>query len=160
MQSEFEIVVFDPRYEADFARLNREWIEKFFFMEESDKRILADPKRWIIDTGGQIFFALEGELAVATIALVHAGDGHFEFSKMATAPSHQGRGIGEQLGRVAIAHARKIGATKLCLWTNSSLHNAIRLYQRLGFRHQALPASTEYARADVYMELDAEGLRS
>ena len=39
------------------------------------------------------------------------------------------------------------------LETNSSLTNAVRLYQRLGFVHATPPHHSEYARADVYMEL-------
>ena len=39
------------------------------------------------------------------------------------------------------------------LETNSSLANAIRLYQRLGFVHAPPPRPSDYARADVYMAL-------
>jgi hypothetical protein len=39
------------------------------------------------------------------------------------------------------------------LETNSRLVGAIRLYERLGFVHRPLPPHSEYARADVYMEL-------
>jgi ribosomal protein S18 acetylase RimI-like enzyme len=63
------------------------------------------------------------------------------------------RGIGEQLGSAAIAFAHETGARSVFLLTNSSLSGAIRLYERLGFRHAPDPDPPEYARADVYMEL-------
>ncbi len=72
---------------------------------------------------------------------------------MAVASSHQRQGIGELLGVAAIAFAREAGAESVFLLTNSSLANAIRLYERLGFRHAPDPDPPEYARADVYMEL-------
>ena len=72
---------------------------------------------------------------------------------MAVAPSHQGRGLGALLGEAVIAWAKEQGAEALFLLTNSSLTGAIRLYERLGFVQRPLPAPTDYARADVYMEL-------
>jgi ribosomal protein S18 acetylase RimI-like enzyme len=39
------------------------------------------------------------------------------------------------------------------LETNSKLDGAIRLYERLGFRHAPWPHPSDYARGDVYMEL-------
>ena len=72
---------------------------------------------------------------------------------MAVSPSHQGRGLGERLGREVIEFARVEGASLVYLETNSALANAIRLYERLGFVHAVRPIPSEYARADVYMEL-------
>jgi ribosomal protein S18 acetylase RimI-like enzyme len=78
----------------------------------------------------------------------------FELAKMAVTPACQGRGLGERLGREAIAFARRAGAARLFLETNSSLPTAIRLYERLGFVRAEAPVPSPYARADVYMEID------
>lgn len=53
-----EITRWDRKYRSDFIRLNREWIERFFCLEESDLKILGDPEGEIIDKGGEIFLAL------------------------------------------------------------------------------------------------------
>jgi ribosomal protein S18 acetylase RimI-like enzyme len=42
------------------------------------------------------------------------------------------------------------------LVSDSKLPAAIRLYERHGFRHGPLPASTGYARGDVFMVRDLE----
>ena len=42
-----------------FKTLNLEWIEEFFVVEEEDLKILSNPKSYVIDKGGEIFFALK-----------------------------------------------------------------------------------------------------
>jgi ribosomal protein S18 acetylase RimI-like enzyme len=84
---------------------------------------------------------------------VHA-PGVLELAKMAVSPAAQGRGYGELLMRAAIAHARRAGARKLMLVSNTRLAPAIRLYRKCGFREVAMEPGIEYARADIQMELD------
>jgi putative acetyltransferase len=151
--SSASIVAYRPELAQAFAQLNQEWIERFFAMEASDVRMLHDPEGSILSAGGQIFFALDGDTAVGTVAAVRTSASRFELAKMAVRPSHQGRGIGEMLGRAAIAHAREAGASMIALETNRVLHSAIRLYERLGFAHATPPHPSPYARSDVYMEL-------
>lgn len=147
-----EIVSFRPEFATAFGELNRAWIEHLFRIEEADRKTLDDPEARIVQAGGQVFFALDGTEVVGTVAVIRTSPSTFELAKMAVAPSHQGRGLGELLGQAAIAHARAAGADRIFLETNSGLANAIRLYERLGFRHRPPPIPSEYARADVYME--------
>lgn len=144
---------FRPALAPAFARLNRQWIEGLFAMEPADEKILAGPEREVITPGGQIFFARVGDEIVGTAAALVHSPGVFELAKMAVAPERQGRGIGQLLGQAVIDFARGSGARRLFLLTNSRLAPAIRLYERLGFAHRALPPDTRYTRADVYMEL-------
>lgn len=44
IQDSVEITRWDRRYRNDFINLNREWIEKFFSLEQSDLKILVIPK--------------------------------------------------------------------------------------------------------------------
>jgi GNAT superfamily N-acetyltransferase len=144
-------------YRADlapaFIELNRAWIEQLFALEPADWKVLRNPQASIVDPGGEIYFALDGGVAVGTAAAIRTAPGVYELAKMAVAPSHQGRGLGEQLGRAVVEFARNAGAERLFLVTNSRLANAIRLYQRLGFVHAPLPPGSEYARAGVSMEV-------
>ena len=151
--SDIAIVPFARELAPAFRQLNLAWIEQFFKVEGPDLKVLDDPERAIVAPGGQIFFTLEGGHAIGTVAMIRHDDARYELAKMAVLPSHQGRGIGEQLGRAGIAWARAAGATVIFLETNSRLANAIRLYERLGFRHASHPNPSEYARSDVYMEL-------
>jgi GNAT superfamily N-acetyltransferase len=147
------IIPFRDDLAAAFARLNQEWIERFFRMEESDRKTLNDPHGTVLAGGGQIFFALDGDTPVGAVAAVHVSPGVYELAKMAVSPSHQGRGIGEMLGHAAIDYALGKGAEMMFLDTNSALEPAIRLYERLGFAHAQRPQPSVYERSDVYMEL-------
>jgi putative acetyltransferase len=154
--SEIVIVPYSPRHAAAFRQLNLGWIERLFTVEAADRKVLDDPEGSIITPGGQILLALDGDKAVATVAMLRKGPARFELAKMAVADTHQRRGIGELLGAAAIAWARGAGAAIVCLETNRKLGGAIRLYQRLGFRLQVDPHASEFARCDVYMELPIE----
>ena len=147
------VVPFSPRYAADFRRLNLEWIERLFAVEAPDLKVLDDPQGAIIATGGTIFFALDGDSVVGTVAMLRGEDGRCELAKMAVAPSHQRRGIGELLGAACRSWAASQGMRTVFLETNSRLDGAIRLYERLGFRHAPWPHPSDYARGDVYMEM-------
>jgi predicted N-acetyltransferase YhbS len=154
------IVPFRREFAADFRRLNLEWIQRLFKGEGPDLEVLDDPEAAIVARGGMIFFAEDGAAVVGTVAMIRVDPARFELAKMAVAVTHQRRGIGEMLGAAGIAWARGAGAKMVFLETNSSLGNAIRLYERLGFRHAADPHPSDYARADVYMELPITGSRS
>jgi GNAT superfamily N-acetyltransferase len=153
MTDRSSIVPFRPDLAPAFTQLNRAWIEQFFALEEADWKVLRDPKTAIIDPGGQIFFALDGSLPVGTAGAIRTSPTRYELAKMAVAPTHQGRGLGQALGQAVVDFARAAGADSLFLLTNSKLANAIRLYERLGFVHAPLPRQTGYDRADVYMEI-------
>lgn len=146
------IIPFRDDLATAFARLNQEWIERFFRLEASDLKTLHDPQGTVLAGGGQIFFALDGETPVGAVAAVHVSPNVYELAKMAVSPSHQGRGIGEMLGQAAIDYALANGAELMFLETNSVLAPAIRLYERLGFAHAQRPYPSAYERADVYME--------
>lgn len=155
--NEIVIVPFRRDLAPAFRRLNLDWIERLFRVEPADLRVLDDPEAAIVARGGMLFFALEGESPVGTVAMIPAGAGRFELAKMAVATTHQRRGIGGMLGAAAIAWAREAGARQVCLETNSQLEDAIRLYYRLGFRRADPPHSSCYSRCNIYMELPISG---
>lgn len=146
------IVPYRPELAPAFAHLNLAWIERLFVVEAADRKVLDNPEAAIIRPGGQIFFALDGAIPIGTAAAMPVAPGRYELAKMAVDPAYQGRGLGRLLGEAVIDFARSVHAESLFLVTNSSLTGAIRLYERLGFRHAPLPPHNEYARADVYME--------
>ena len=158
--SGIDIVPFRRQYAADFRRLNLEWIERLFKVEAPDLEVLDDPERAIIAPGGMIFFALDGGTVVGTVAMIRSDDSRCELAKMSVATTHQRRGIGVLLGSAGIDWAREQGFRYVFLETNSQLDNAIRLYERLGFRHTPWPHPSDYARGDYYMELEFDPARS
>lgn len=145
-----EIIPFERRYAADFKRLNVEWLEKYFRVESIDEQVLSRPLA-ILREGGAIFLARQGTAIVGTCALLAAGDGRFELSKMAVTDSHKGLGIGRKLIVAVIAAYRVRGARELFLESNSKLTPAITLYESSGFVHAPRPSPSHYERGDVYM---------
>ncbi|GAA4390984.1 GNAT family N-acetyltransferase [Hymenobacter koreensis] len=150
--SPVEILSFQPEHQAAFRDLNHEWITRFFTLEELDRRMLDDPQGYILDAGGYIFMARHAGQLVGTCALIKEHDGVYELAKMAVTPSAQGLGIGWELGRAVIAHARQIGAREIELLSNRRLAPALGLYRKLGFVEAPLNPS-EYQRADIRMVL-------
>lgn len=157
-ESRILIVPFDPRYADDFARLNYQWIEEYFGVEDHDRKVLDDPRREVIDRGGEIFFALIGERVVGTAAMIAAGD-DFELAKMAVEPEFRGRGIGDLLLKAAIGFARRSGNRRIWLLSNSRLAAALALYRKHGFVDIPVGNDSPYSRTDVRMELVPEGGR-
>ncbi len=151
------IVPYEPAYRDDFKRLNVEWLEKFFYVEEIDDRVLSDPETHILKSGGFIFFALIGRDVVGTAALIKAEGNRYELSKMSVTEAFKGRGIGRKLALAAIRKFEKTGARELYLESNSRLTAALSLYESLGFAHRPARRDSEYTRADVYMLYRPDG---
>ena len=147
------VVDFEPRWREDFARLNIEWLERWFTVEPVDREVLGDPETHIIATGGRVLFAVDdSDQALGTVALLRHGDGEIEMTKMAVEPGVRGAGIGRKLVAAALDAFAQMGGDKLFLETNTQLVPAIKLYQSVGFRHQpTLRAGSHYQRANVYM---------
>jgi putative acetyltransferase len=144
---------FEPRDAEAFRSLNAAWIEKYFGMEDKDHVMLNHPMEKIIAPGGHIYMAFLGEEAVGCCALLLMADGVYEIAKMAVKDDLRGMGIGRKVLEYTVAQARTLGARKLYLETNSTLRNAIHLYEAVGFRHIA-PVPSPYLRADVFMEME------
>ncbi|MBV6495176.1 MAG: GNAT family N-acetyltransferase [Acidobacteria bacterium ACB1] len=151
-----DIVEFEPKFAADFGRLNYEWIEKYFAVERHDREVLDHPQEYVIDRGGQIFMAVEGGKAVGTVALIPAGDDVLELTKMSVAPEFRGRGIANLLMKASIEYAASAGARTVFLESHRKLETAITLYRKFGFVETPLDPNSEYARADIRMELAIE----
>ena len=148
------IAPFRPEHAAAFDALNRQWLVDHGLLEEADEPHLRDPQGQILDAGGTIFVALDGDTVLGTSAIVPDHDDVYELVKLAVAPSAQGQGIGQRLIQACIVAAKEQGARQLVLLSSSLLGAALRLYERAGFRHADLPPDNPYATADVFMVLE------
>ena len=151
-RSRVGIVDFEPTLAGHFDRLNSEWLDTLFTVEDIDARVLGDPQRYVIAAAGHILFARAAGEIVGAVALKHAGSRRYELTKMAVTATARGMGAGRLLGLAAVDRYRELGGTCLFLESHSSLLPALVLYESLGFRHCLRSAPSEYARADVYME--------
>lgn len=119
-----------------FYRINAEWVQSMFTLEDNDIQILTRPRELIIDRGGEILFIEAPDLGViGTCALMRIEEGVFELTKMGVSEAARGRKAGEVLLAATLERARKIGMTTLYLLTNRKCAAAIHLYEKLGFVH-------------------------
>ena len=151
--SEVEIVGFQDRFAEDFGRLNYEWIEQSYGVEEHDHEVLDHPMENVITPGGQIFFAIHGGVAIGTVAMIPYGENSFELAKMAVAPAARGHGVGDKLMTACIDFARSRGSATIILESNTKQEAAINLYRKYGFREIPLDPNSHFARANIRMEL-------
>jgi len=147
-----EVVPYDPALKEHFYRLNAQWLERHFRIEDIDRVLLGDPERYVLAPGGAIFFAcLAGEV-IGTCALLQESPGVYELSKMGVDETFRGMGAGRSLLAAAIAEFHHRGGKELFLESNSRLKTALRMYEQAGFVMQpAVRSGSHYERADVYM---------
>ncbi|HEU4552301.1 MAG TPA: bifunctional helix-turn-helix transcriptional regulator/GNAT family N-acetyltransferase [Chitinophaga sp.] len=146
-----QIVDYQPEHAAAFRQLNEEWITTYFKMEAADYKALDHPKEYILDKGGHILMAIYEGQPVGTCALIKMDNDTYELAKMAVSPEARGKNIGWLLGQACIELARRTGATRLYLESNTILKPAISLYHKLGFKKITGPPSP-YERANIQME--------
>lgn len=151
-----EIINYKPSLKKYFRDLNYEWIKKYFKVEKADREYLENPTEKIIKKGGIILFAKHEDEIIGTVALINAGNKTFELSKMAVSPKAQGKQAGKKLMQGAITAAKKAGAKKIFLLSNTILTPAITLYRSTGFVPINLTEkdSLYYERSNIKMELN------
>lgn len=150
-----EIIPFEQKYAHHFYNLNVEWLEKYFYVEPYDEKVLSNPLEYVINPGGYIFFAKYNDEIVGVVSLINQKT-FFELSKMAVSPKYQGLKIGHQLMDFCIAFAKKKGWKSITLYSHRSLESAIHLYKKVGFKEIPLEEKSHYKRSDIKMLLELE----
>jgi DNA-binding MarR family transcriptional regulator/ribosomal protein S18 acetylase RimI-like enzyme len=146
------IIDYEPRHQEAWERLNIAWISKDFQVEAIDRETLGKPRQYFLDGGAILLAEKDGEI-IGTVALQPFGNGAFELAKMTVAEKARVLKIGERLCAAALERARKLGATKVFLYSNTKAYQAINLYFKLGFRVVGLD-SQEFKRANIQMEIN------
>ncbi len=148
-----KIVPFNSNYANEFKSLNIEWLETYFYVEPFDNEVLSKPEHYIINPGGHIFFVIDDNKVLATVALLPMPDRVFELTKMAVLPEARGRNIGQELMQYCIDFAKANNWNGLLLYSNRILENAIHIYKKYGFKEIPLPADNPYKRSNIKMFL-------
>ena len=146
-----EIVWFNKKYSEQFFILNKLWIEESWRLEDSDKKDLLNPDK-IVENGGQVFFALENEKVIGTVAMIKSSDDRFELAKMTVQEDLRGKGIANMLMDECLKFAKENKANEIFLISNDSLTIARNLYDKYGFKEVNLD-SQKYDRGNVKMIL-------
>ncbi len=149
-----QIVSWKPEYSEEFKEMNIYWLKEFFWVEPHDEDVLGDPKTYIIDPGGTIFFAKDENEIIGCVALMKIEEGVFELTKMAVKPKHRGKKIGHQLMEHTLRFGKNQGWDKLIIYSNRKLENAIHLYDKYGFIEIPIEENNPYSRGDIKMKLN------
>ncbi len=145
------IIPYELKYKADFIRLNKAWVEKFFGrLEEEDLHTLGGVEE-ILARGGQIFVALQDAQVLAVCMAKPLESNIWEICKLATDENLQGRGAGSAVFKACLEYAQTRNAKKIMLISNRILKPALHIYEKFGFKEVPLQGKP-YERADIQME--------
>jgi ribosomal protein S18 acetylase RimI-like enzyme len=152
-----KIIDYKKEHQPYFEKFNRDWIEKYFWLEEVDKYVLQHPEEAILQNGGAILMATyNGEIA-GTVALRKVKD-FYEFTKMAVDAAYRRKGLAEALSYAAFEKAKQLATTKVVLYSNRVLTPAITMYHKLGFKE--VPIENDmYQRSDIKMEIELQDVK-
>lgn len=153
MKPSLKIISFEEIYAKAFYLLNIEWLETFFYVENFDKEVLSNPKKYIIEKGGYIFFLMENTEVIGTVALMKKEEKVYELTKMAIIPKKRGEKMGQYLMEHCIDFAQNMRLNKLILYSNTLLENAIHIYKKKGFKEIPVEKNCPYKRSNIKMEL-------
>lgn len=149
---DIKIIGYNPQYKNDFIRLNKAWLEEYFYVETHDLETFNNIEKDIIEKEGEIFFCLVNNEIAGTVAMIKVNSQLFELAKMAVDKKFQGMKLSNLLMKACIDFAKKNQAQKIFLLSNTKLAPAISLYRKFNFIEVPI-GETDYARADIQMEL-------
>jgi len=148
----FEIVKHKSKYNHDFYILNKSWIEMYWDLEEADNQTLLSPEKSIIQIGGQIFFLLNKEKVIGTVALIPHKKNTLELAKMTVKKDFRGLGLSKKLMDKCIEYAKELGYSEIFLISNRKLKKARELYNKYNFKEVPID-SQKYLRGNVKLIL-------
>jgi GNAT superfamily N-acetyltransferase len=120
--------------------------EHFGYLDETLNPDLDDILHTYLRAGHVFVVACMGRELVGTGALILHGEGISEMVRISTRKTYRRRGIGQAIVTYLVDVARQRGDRRIIVKTNASWHDAIHLYQRLGF--------VEYERTALGMGLE------
>lgn len=85
-----------------------------------------------------------------TVAVKSADEGSAELKALYLAPELRGKGYGYKLLDTAVTYAKDAGYKRIVLDSMLIYEDALRLYERFGFRH--IPRYNDNSYADIFME--------
>lgn len=154
---QIEIIPYLQDLKDHFKSLNYEWLNKYFAIEDLDKKTLSEPQK-IIKNKGMIYFARLDEKIVGTVAVIHHQPHVCELSKMAVTEAYQGKHIGRKLLEFSINFATQNNYQKMILFTSPELKKAVDLYKSFGFvtTENTDEIQYNYNRCTIQMELQLQ----
>jgi GNAT superfamily N-acetyltransferase len=134
MEGELRIRSFEAGDQERARQLILEGLgEHFGYIDETLNPDLDDILHHYLGAGHVFVVACMGRELVGTGALISRGEGISEMVRISTRKTYRRRGIGQAIVISLVNVARQRGDRRIIVKTNASWHDAIHLYQRLGF---------------------------
>jgi putative acetyltransferase len=147
-----QILDYSPAFNADFKRLNDEWMTAYFG-KSTDNHL--DRPETIVENGGYILFAQYKGQIVGTCAILKESNKVFEIADMSVTPEFRGQNIGKQMLSEAIERVRKANAREIYVVTSSKLTISLEMFKTYGFRETGFDAELSiYDATDIKMTLN------
>ena len=152
-----QVIEYQEKYKKDFVKLNTQWVERYFVMEDADLEVLEHVDD-LLKSGAMIYFAVEEDQVLATCMAMPLDGDVWEICKLAASGQYTGTGAGSAVFRASMNYAKEHGAKKLTLISNSRLKPALHIYKK--FRFKEVPLNKAYwgfERADIEFEYNING---
>ena len=147
-----KIIPYESKYREDFIRLNTEWLERFYWIEDFDQDAM-DRVDELVQNGAMAYFAVENGEILATCMTMPLENDTWEMCKLAARNQYTGTGAGNSVFCACMSYAVSHGAKRLVLISCTGLKAAIHLYRKNGFHE--VPYRKDYwksEKADIEME--------
>ncbi len=122
-------MILNLNYREYFAKLNYEWLEKYFEVEDTDRQILENPEKEILQKVDKSSLPGTRIRLQEQLPLLKKNKQTCELTKMAVTKQFQGKQIGKKLLKASIDFAKKQKYTNMILCTSPILEKATNLYQ-------------------------------
>lgn len=143
--STVKILDYRPSFKEHFTELVKPWLSGVLkgTLETEDEFTVHHPDQAYLLKGGFIFFAMQGEQCLGTVALKRLDEDSFEFAKLFVDPKARGLGVATKLIEGCIDRCKENDAKELWLQTTLSMPQAHKLYYKLGFNDKVAPAQMD-----------------
>ena len=146
-----EIIEYTSRYKDDFIQFNTDWIiDNFGFLESEDLETFEKIDEEL-EAGAMIYFAVEGEVPLATCMAKPMDRFTWEICKLGSNKHKDHKGCGSAVFGAAVSWAIDHGAKRLFILSNSKLKTAVHIYKKFGFEEIKLD-DYQYVRGDIAFE--------
>ena len=147
---EIKIVPYEPKLKDGVFAFTKKCFEKLGknFEPEGRHECYNDIERHYV----KFFCLVEGNRIVGTVALKKLDEYTAELKSLYLAQELRGKGLGKQLLDKAIMSARELGFTSIVLDSMSKYTDAVKLYEKVGFKHIERYNDNQYA--DVFMKME------
>ena len=142
---------YEDTYHQQFKEISLDWLHKHDLYEKADDDLLDNPRAYL-DKGGFIFLAHFNNEILGTISLIPVNENTYEILKLGVVDEFKGLGIGRKLMQICIDLCIEKNVKTIILESSSKLENALKLYEKLGFKHIEV-VDVHFESADVKMEL-------